>query len=170
MTDRGKVEGTEATFARENQNQGPPIFFLINWQASTLENFLSICCRLDLGINFILLLGQTGLAVSRVFKIWRTWQHDTRDETQVTGCLHGTFWGTLLLDWLQLVYKLVQIYTSCCTFLYLCIFQFALLIYCIFIFNFIDENIRVHGNEHPCQPHSQVKCEKGKMTGKPGSP
>ena len=30
LTDRGKVEGTEATFARENENQGPPIFFLIN--------------------------------------------------------------------------------------------------------------------------------------------
>ena len=61
-----------------------------------------MCCRLDLGINFILLLNQTGLAVSRIFKIWRTWQHITRDETQITGCLHGTFWRTLLLDWLQL--------------------------------------------------------------------
>ena len=29
MTDRGKVEGTEATFARENENQGPPIFFFL---------------------------------------------------------------------------------------------------------------------------------------------
>ena len=72
MTDRDKVKGTEATFARENENQGPPIFFLINWQASTLEDFRSISCRLDLGINFILLLGQTGLAVSRTIKIWRT--------------------------------------------------------------------------------------------------
>ena len=60
--------------------------------------------------------------------------------------------------------KLVQIYISCCSFLYLCIFKIAILIYCIFLFNFIDENIRVHGNEH------QVKCGKGKITGKPGSP
>ena len=42
-------------------------FSLINWQALTLEDFRSICCRLDSGINFVLLLNQTGLAVSRIF-------------------------------------------------------------------------------------------------------
>ena len=49
------------------------IFFLINWQASTLEGFRSICCRLDLRINIILLLNRTSCVLSRIMAHVTTW-------------------------------------------------------------------------------------------------
>ena len=95
----GNVEWIQASFVRKTPSRIKALQKLFSpfiYKLTTFEfggfNYISICGKygMVLVINFAF--------ESELFRaIWRTRQR----ETHIAGILHGSFWRTLLLDWLQ---------------------------------------------------------------------